>query len=73
MACDPAQDSANLAQALAAIVNTCTSESSPEEWSIPITNSPVIDVVNSGLPVVPPIMLLLPLAGLSPNPTPLWL
>ena len=27
MACDPAQDSANLVQALAAVVNTCTNES----------------------------------------------
>ena len=36
MACDPAQDSANLVQALAAVVNTCTNESNPAKWSITI-------------------------------------
>ena len=45
MACDPAQDSANLVQALAAIVSTCgTNESNLAKWSI---NVPVIVVGNS--------------------------
>ena len=47
MACDPAQVSANLVQALAAVVSTCTNESNPAKWSITITNAPVIVVGNS--------------------------
>ena len=47
VACDPAQDSANLVQALAAVVNTCTNESNPAKWSITITNAPVIVMGNS--------------------------
>ena len=47
VSCDPAQDSAHLVQALAAVVSTCTNESNLEKWSITITNAPVIVVGNS--------------------------
>ena len=47
MACDPAEDSANLVQALAAVVSACTNESNLAKWSITITNAPVIVVGNS--------------------------
>ena len=47
VACDPAQDSANLVQALEAVVSTCTNENNPAKWSITITNAPVIVVGNS--------------------------
>ena len=53
VACDPAQDSANLVQALAAFVSrlallhALANESNPEKWSITITNAPVIVVGNS--------------------------
>ena len=46
MACDPAQDSANLVQALAAIVSTYTNESNPAKWSITTTNAPASGSTN---------------------------
>ena len=48
VACNPAQDLTNVVQALEAIVNTCTNESSPVKWSIIITNAPVINSPASG-------------------------
>ena len=66
---DPAQDSAHLVQALAAVVSTCTNESNPAKWSISPLPMP-LPVVPPTMPLLSPIMLLLSLAGLSPNPTP---
>ena len=52
VACDPAQDSANLVRALAAIVSTCTNESNLAKWSITITNVPASDSTNRYATVV---------------------
>ena len=47
MACDPAQDSAHLVQALAAVVSTCTNESNLAKVEyITITNAPASGPTN---------------------------